>query len=457
MCAVSEGGRSRTLIEVPKVDPNVQEQSNMRQERFEADPSSLVEASQSKGKADLKSMFLPLLTILRHRPRAVNTREVSRSSMKTPWKPSASLATFPRMKGRQGPWMTMSGDSGDTSIESKLGYDLTPMSPSDVQEKAQELTGFERSVSLEAATEPAFTGKTTNGYAQDDKTPGYYVGAISGLPLFSSAQKFDSGTGWPSFWAPIDEQHVILRPDPKDEANPTMKFLMGGVRTEVVDRISGAHLGHVFPDGPPPTGQRYCMNACALTFVPSPDGQVPEASATSKVVQQPAQTSAPEDAEGSQSADAAVICTEEPLSKQEEKSVEEVTEKYGLEAGIFSAFRRGGGDKGSSSMKTAGDLLKRYGGAYLLTSTSLAAVSFGLCYLAVDNGVDVASILSKVGIQVTGTYEKAGTVGIAYAIHKAASPIRFPPTVALTPIVARNLFGKSDDGEEVDPKKDATK
>lgn len=122
-------------------------------------------------------------------------------------------------------------------------------------------------------------------------------------------------------------------------------------------------------------------------------------------------------------------------------------------------------------MATAGDLLKRYGGAYLLTSTSLAVVSFSLCYWAVSSGVDIAALLQRVGIevrarppparrdcamlifhgrglrQVSSTSETAGTVGIAYAIHKAASPIRFPPTVALTPVVAKRLFGKEEAAE----------
>jgi len=134
--------------------------------------------------------------------------------------------------------------------------------------------------------------------------------------------------------------------------------------------------------------------------------------------------------------------------------LEEVTEKYGLEAGLFSALKRGasGGSDGEkpAGMAKAGDLLKRYGGAYLLTSTSLALVSFSICYWAVDNGVDIASLLQKVGIEASSTSETAGTVGIAYAIHKAASPIRFPPTVALTPVVARNLFGKTDDDADAD-------
>jgi len=128
---------------------------------------------------------------------------------------------------------------------------------------------------------------------------------------------------------------------------------------------------------------------------------------------------------------------------------EEVAEKYGLEAGLFSAFK-GDRKEGGSGMAKAGDLLKRYGGAYLLTSTSLAVVSFGLCYLAIDSGVDIPALLQKVNIEVSSTSETVGTFGLAYAVHKAASPIRFPPTVALTPIVARRLFGQKEEEEDGD-------
>jgi len=141
-----------------------------------------------------------------------------------------------------------------------------------------------------------------------------------------------------------------------------------------------------------------------------------------------------------------------PVACEPPSDPEEVTRKYGLEAGLFSALRNkqeGAQDGGKATVKP-GDLLKRYGGAYLLTSTSLAVVSFTLCYAAVSNGVDVTALLERVGIQVSSTSETAGTVGLAYAIHKAASPIRFPPTVALTPVVARKLFGKTDDAPEGD-------
>ena len=150
-----------------------------------------------------------------------------------------------------------------TALQSRLGYDVTPMSRGAVEEAAKQLTPFERSVSLQAVTEARFTGKTTNGFAWDTKTPGTYVGAISGLPLFASSAKYDSGTGWPSFYEPISDEHVTLRQDPDDLRNKRRY-----VRVEVLDAKSGAHLGHVFDDGPQPTGLRYCMNAASMSFVP---------------------------------------------------------------------------------------------------------------------------------------------------------------------------------------------
>ena len=127
------------------------------------------------------------------------------------------------------------------------------------------------------------------------------------------------------------------------------------------------------------------------------------------------------------------------------------TEKYGLEAGLFKALTSkeedGGAADGSGSGAAAGlsrteqakQLLARYGGAYLATSISFAVVSFAACYAAVSAGVDVAALLARVGLTVSDTSEKVGTFAIAYAAHKALSPVRFPPTVALTPVVARWL------------------
>ena len=129
-------------------------------------------------------------------------------------------------------------------------------------------------------------------------------------------------------------------------------------------------------------------------------------------------------------------------SQEEKKTAEETTEKFGLEAGLFQSLRQNDGESAKS-------LLKRYGIAYLATSIPLAMISFAICYVLVDNGVDVAGLLRNVGIETSndslGT--TAGTVAIAYAAHKAASPIRFPPTVILTPVVAK-LIGKEP--EEVD-------
>lgn len=121
-------------------------------------------------------------------------------------------------------------------------------------------------------------------------------------------------------------------------------------------------------------------------------------------------------------------------------SVEETTEKYGLEVGLAQSLKENDGESAKS-------LLKKYGIAYLATSIPLALVSFGICYVLVDNGVDVAALLAKVGIENSGAADKAGTFAIAYAAHKAASPIRFPPTVLLTPVVAK-LIGKEPELSE---------
>ncbi|KAG2442311.1 hypothetical protein HXX76_002397 [Chlamydomonas incerta] len=143
---------------------------------------------------------------------------------------------------------------------SRSGYDVTPLSLEERKQAAEGLTDFQKYVTLEHGTERAFSGKTVNGYTHDNKQRGTYVCALGGLPLFSSDTKFNSGTGWPSFFAPIDPAHIV---EVVDMSIPYMP------RVEVLDARSGAHLGHVFDDGPAPTGKRYCINAAALKFIPA--------------------------------------------------------------------------------------------------------------------------------------------------------------------------------------------
>ncbi len=136
---------------------------------------------------------------------------------------------------------------------SETGYDTTPISDETRERLAQDLNEEEYRVLLNHGTEAAFCGTLL-----DNKLDGVYACRLCGLPLFSSNHKFDSGTGWPSFYTPFDKAHLVEISDDS----------YGMRRVEIRCARCGGHQGHVFPDGPPPTGQRYCLNSASLEFFP---------------------------------------------------------------------------------------------------------------------------------------------------------------------------------------------
>jgi methionine-R-sulfoxide reductase len=131
--------------------------------------------------------------------------------------------------------------------------DLSKLSDEELKAK---LTPEQYRICKQCGTEPPFRNEYWNNHEA-----GIYVDVISGEPLFASTHKFDSGTGWPSFWKPLKEEAVTKLEDRS----------YGMVRTEVKAAKSGAHLGHIFDDGPKPTGLRYCINSGSLKFIPATD------------------------------------------------------------------------------------------------------------------------------------------------------------------------------------------
>jgi peptide methionine sulfoxide reductase msrA/msrB len=141
---------------------------------------------------------------------------------------------------------------GQTAAARRLTVPSYPKpSPSELKQK---LTPTQYQVTQRDATEPPFRNEFW-----DNHEAGIYVDVATGEPLFSSTEKFESGTGWPSFWKPIEDANVISKTDSTH----------GMRRTEVRSKSGDSHLGHVFPDGPAPTGLRYCINSASLRFIPA--------------------------------------------------------------------------------------------------------------------------------------------------------------------------------------------
>jgi peptide-methionine (R)-S-oxide reductase len=141
---------------------------------------------------------------------------------------------------------------------SPSGYDLRPLNAAEREAHAASLTNEERHVILHQGTERAFCGALLN-----NKASGIYACRLCGLPLYKASTKFESGSGWPSFYQPFDDLHIR---ELRDTSH-------GMIRVEIRCRRCDGHLGHVFDDGPPPTYKRHCLNSLSLQFVP--DGEEP--------------------------------------------------------------------------------------------------------------------------------------------------------------------------------------
>lgn len=161
----------------------------------------------------------------------------------------------------------MNAKSAPTPGFSASGYDIRPLSHEKVAELASKLDPEAYRITQKAGTEPAFCGNLL-----DNKKEGVYACVVCGLPLFSSEHKFNSGTGWPSFYREFDPQHVTRKPDNS----------YGMERVEIDCARCGAHLGHVFDDGPKPTRERHCLNSASLKFYEKGQEMPPESRPTAQ-------------------------------------------------------------------------------------------------------------------------------------------------------------------------------
>ena len=137
------------------------------------------------------------------------------------------------------------------ATRSASGHDLTPLNDAEKQQRAENLTAEEKRILLNQGTEPPFCGGLL-----DNKEDGVYHCKLCDLPLFAANAKFESGTGWPSFYQPFDPEHIR---ELRDTSH-------GMTRVEIRCARCDGHLGHVFPDGPAPTGLRYCLNSASMVF-----------------------------------------------------------------------------------------------------------------------------------------------------------------------------------------------